>query len=202
MPQDASTHMARIDGDSKMTVSDNDHRYVKEQSIYQLVRSRADESPDAICIEAPGRRALSYLGLRNQVESVVLALRALEIARNDRVALVLPNGPEMAAAFISVTAAATCAPLNPAYRSNEFEFYLSDLHARSLIVWSEMDSPAREVARKLNIPLLELKPTLSDEAGRFELVGLGQRGSNRIEFSRSDDTALVLHTSGTTSRPK
>ena len=204
MPQDVGTQLTRRDGDSK-TVSDCDQRYVKElkeQSIYQLVKNRADENPEAIFIDAPGRQALSYHGLLNQVERVVLALRALGIERNDRVALVLPNGPEMAAAFISVTAAATCAPLNPGYRAKEFEFYLSDLNVRSLIVWSEMDSPAREVARKRNIPLLELKPTLNAEAGRFELVGVSQTGSNRIELSRSDDTALVLHTSGTTSRPK
>ena len=49
------------------------------------------------------------------------------IGRGDRVAIVLPNGPEMATAFLAVAAGATTAPLNPAYRADEFEFYLTDL---------------------------------------------------------------------------
>jgi acyl-CoA synthetase (AMP-forming)/AMP-acid ligase II/acetyltransferase-like isoleucine patch superfamily enzyme/acyl carrier protein len=194
-----------VHGDSKMTVSGDSLPYVEElndETIYQLVRSRAEESPEAIFIGAPGRRALTYRDLLNQVESVVQGLRTLGLGRNDRVALVLPNGPEMAAAFVAIAAGATCAPLNPSYRANEFEFYISDLNARALIVWSEMESPAREVARKRNIPIIQLKPNLDAEAGRFELVGTKEVSSSATDFSQSDDTALVLHTSGTTARPK
>jgi acyl-CoA synthetase (AMP-forming)/AMP-acid ligase II/acetyltransferase-like isoleucine patch superfamily enzyme len=194
-----------VHGESKMTVSGNGLPYVEElndQTIYRLVKKRAEEIPEAIFIGAPGRQALTYRGLLNQVESVVYALRTLGLERNDRVAIVLPNGPEMAAAFIGVAAGATCAPLNPSYRANEFDFYMSDLNARAVILWSEIDSPARDIARKQNIPILELKPTLSAEAGRFELAGINRVGSSRTDFARSDDTALVLHTSGTTARPK
>jgi acyl-CoA synthetase (AMP-forming)/AMP-acid ligase II/acetyltransferase-like isoleucine patch superfamily enzyme/acyl carrier protein len=188
-----------------MTISGNGQPYVeelKDQTIYRLVKSRAEENPDAIFIGAPRRKALTYRGLLNQVENVVNALRTLGLERNDRVAIVLPNGPEMAATFIGVAAGATCAPLNPSYRANEFDFYMSDLNARAVILWSEMDSPARDIARKKNIPILELKPTQSAEAGSFELAGINKAASSRTDFARSDDTALVLHTSGTTARPK
>jgi acyl-CoA synthetase (AMP-forming)/AMP-acid ligase II/acetyltransferase-like isoleucine patch superfamily enzyme/acyl carrier protein len=175
---------------------------LNDETVYQLVKSRADETPEAIFIGAPGRQPLTYRGLLNQVETVVQGLRTLGLGRNDRVAIVLPNGPEMAAAFVGIAAGATCAPLNPSYRASEFEFYLSDLNAKALIVWSESDSPAREVARKKNIPILELKPTLGAEAGSFELVGINSAASSKTDFAQSDDIALVLHTSGTTSRPK
>ena len=59
----------------------------------------------------------------------------------DRVALVLPNGPEMAVAFLAVSACATCAPLNPAYRQQEFEFYLEDLKPRALLIQDGIESP-------------------------------------------------------------
>ncbi len=52
------------------------------------------------------------------------------IGRGDRVAIVLPNGPEMAASFVAIAAGATTAPLNPAYKRDEFDFYLADLNAR------------------------------------------------------------------------
>ncbi|MCK4857403.1 MAG: AMP-binding protein, partial [candidate division Zixibacteria bacterium] len=172
------------------------------ESIYQLVKSRAEKDPDAIAIMAPERPPLSYGRLLNQVENTVERLRTFGLKRNDRVAIVLPNGPEMAFAFVAVAAAATCAPLNPSYRVNEFDFYISDLRARALMVWSEMDSPAREVAQKRNIPIIELTPTLKAETGIFELTGKNQALSTSGVFAQPDDTALVLHTSGTTSRPK
>ena len=89
---------------------------------------------DAIAIAARGRGGLTYEGLRKQVEQIVARLNGLGICRNQRVAIVLPNGPEMAVAFVSIAACATTAPLNPAYRREEFEFYLSDLRAKALLV--------------------------------------------------------------------
>lgn len=171
-------------------------------SIYQLLKMRAEKNSEAIAVIAPERLPLTYGRLLNQVESTVEALSAFGLKRNDRVAIVLPNGPEMAVAFVAVSAGATCAPLNPSYRANEFDFYMSDLNARALIVWSNMDSPAREVAQRRNIPILELTPTLEAEAGIFELIGIKQASPTISDFAHPDDTALVLHTSGTTSRPK
>jgi acyl-CoA synthetase (AMP-forming)/AMP-acid ligase II/acetyltransferase-like isoleucine patch superfamily enzyme/acyl carrier protein len=195
---------AMIDGKPEMRVYPNSmlHQKSEPQSIYQLLKIQAEKSPKAISIAAPKRSPLTFGGLLSQVEGTVQALRSVGLSRNDRVAIVLPNGPEMAVAFVAVAAGATCAPLNPSYRVNEFEFYMSDLNARALVIASEMDSPAREVARKRNIPVIELKPTMQAEAGIFELMGTDQAVCNRTDFSLPEDTALVLHTSGTTSRPK
>ena len=115
-------------------------------SIHALLTSQAMARPEAIAIMAPGRRPLTYRRLLGRVEATVAALRGCGLGRDDRVAVVLPNGPDMAVAFAGVAAGATCAPLNPAYRASEFEFYLTDLGAKALLVGSELDSPAREVA--------------------------------------------------------
>ncbi len=172
------------------------------RSVYELLRSRANQTPEAIAIMAPGRVSLTYARLFCQVEKTVAALRSFGLNRNDRIAIVLPDGPEMAVAFVAVAATATCAPLNPVYRVNEFDFSISDLQAKALIVGSESDSPAREVAQKHDIPIIELMQTLESVAGLFELKS-GTRGTPDVDsFALPDDTALVLHTSGTTSRPK
>jgi len=137
------------------------------------------------------------------VQTIVAALNERGIGRNDRVAIVLPNGPEMASVFLSVAAAATTAPLNPAYRRQEYEFYLSDLGAKTLVVEEGSDSPAVGVAADLGIPILELRVPKGAPAGTFELVGNGPGGPTpRGGMAESDDIALVLHTSGTTARPK
>jgi acyl-CoA synthetase (AMP-forming)/AMP-acid ligase II len=160
----------------------------------------ADET--GIALAAPGRQSLTFSGLRAHVDRTVAALNRLGVGRNDPVAIVLPNGPEMASAFVSIAAGATTAPLNPAYKVDEFEFYLSDLGAKLLIVEAGSDSPARAAAEKLGTAIAELTPS-SGPAGLFELEG-GAAKDPPINggYAAHDEAALVLHTSGTTSRPK
>jgi acyl-CoA synthetase (AMP-forming)/AMP-acid ligase II len=170
--------------------------------VTTLIDLIARHPADAPAIGAPERAPLTFAGLRALIDTTVAQLNAHGIGRNDRVAIVLPNGPEMAAAFVAVAAGATTAPLNPAYRADEFRFYLEDLNAKALIVQQGDDSPAIAVARELGVAILELKPDTSAPAGTFALDGpragdLGDGGA-----AQADDVALVLHTSGTTSRPK
>jgi acyl-CoA synthetase (AMP-forming)/AMP-acid ligase II len=150
---------------------------------------------------APGRPPLTFAELRAHVTRVVARLNGLGIGRNDAVAIVLPNGPEMASAFVSIGAGATTAPLNPAYRRDEFRFYLEDLDAKLLIVEHGSASPALDVAKELGIEVATLRFDAGQPAGLFELDGTphAPRGDG---FANPDDVALVLHTSGTTSRPK
>jgi acyl-CoA synthetase (AMP-forming)/AMP-acid ligase II len=157
---------------------------------------------DHAAILAPGREPLSFATLRALTRETVASLNRLAIGRGDRVAIVLPNGPEMAAAFIAVAASAVAAPLNPAYRAEEFEFYLSDLRARALIVEAEATGPTVEVARKLGVRIVELRPRVDAGAGAFDLVGASGGDAARTGAAAADDVALILHTSGTTSRPK
>ena len=123
------------------------------------------------------------------------------IGRHDRVAVVLPNGPEMAVAFLTVAASATCAPLNPAYGTEELGRYFADLRPRALITQAGVNSPARRVALSRGVPVIELSSALDAEAGLFTLTG-AQRSAVSDEPVNASDVALLLLTSGTTSRPK
>lgn len=170
--------------------------------VLELLKKATSE---AVVMDAPGQDALSYGALLDLVEHTALTLNRNGIRRNDRVAIVLPNGAEMAAAFIAVACGATAAPLNPAYRKAEFDFYLSDLNPGALIVEEHSSSPSIEAARELNIPVLLLKQGGSATAGEFVLEPVNSQADNSVttpEYARRDDVALVLHTSGTTSRPK
>ncbi len=157
-------------------------------------------APAAPAIRAPGRPALSYAGLRDLAAATIARLNGIGIGRNDRVAIVLPNGPEMAAAFIAIGAGATTAPLNPAYRADEFNFYLTDLKAKALVVQKGVATEARDVAAKLGVAVLELVP--GENAGSFTLEGGSPAQAALPGAAEAGDIALVLHTSGTTARPK
>ncbi len=157
----------------------------------------------ARAIGAPGRPWLAGPALAALADEVRGGLNAAGIGRGDRVAIVLPNGPEMATCFLAVASGCVAAPLNPAYKEEELDFYLSDLGPKALIVGDEDEGPASFVAARLGIPVIALSQ-VDGPAGSFRLntAGLPQAPAARPGPSAPEDGALVLHTSGTTARPK
>ncbi|ARC88757.1 acyl--CoA ligase [Rhodovulum sp. MB263] len=169
------------------------------QTISDLLQGQDNAAP---AIGAPGRDWLDFAGLRDQARRVAEALHGAGIGRGDRVAIVLPNGPEMAAAFVTVAQAAVTAPLNPAYREEEFAFYLEDLKARAVVLPEGYDGPAAAAAERLGLCVLRLSVDPDEPAGRFSLSAEGGGGACDAAAPGPGDVALILHTSGTTSRPK
>ncbi len=175
---------------------------ITPSTIHELLQAGDGGSTAISGIDRPD---LTYHELRDLVTQTIATLNGFGIGRNDRVAIVLPNGPEMATAFVAIASCATTAPLNPAYTQEEYDFYLSDLNARALLVERGSDSPAIRAAKARNIQLLELEFAPDQPAGSFRIrpVGDGQHEQNENRgVAHPDDVALVLHTSGTTSRPK
>ena len=171
-------------------------------TIHDLLQVGADEDVAVFGVDRP---LLTYRQLRLQVSNTVTAIKELGLARNDRVAMVLPNGPEMAVSFVAFACCTTTAPLNPAYTYDEFDFYLDDLNARALLVLQGADSPAVKAARSRGMQIIELAFDSTDAAGTFSLnsvSGMGVSEPDATGLAQPDDVALVLHTSGTTSRPK
>jgi acyl-CoA synthetase (AMP-forming)/AMP-acid ligase II len=172
------------------------------RTIAQLLETGADGDT---AITSPGGVSLTYRALRAHVANTVAALNAHGVAANDRVAIVLDNGPEMATAFLGIAAGATAAPLNPSYRADEYEFYLTDLGAKLLVIAAGKETPAEGVATKLGVPIARLVAQPEKGAGSFTLefpASLAAKPVQAPRMASPDDIALVLHTSGTTSRPK
>lgn len=149
-------------------------------------------------IVVPGGARLTYAQLREQVAAVADGLAALGLRTGDRIATVLPNGAETLILFLASAAAGTAAPLNPAYKEDEFRFYLEDTEAKALVVPPGGAEAARR-ARPDGVALIEARL----EGGAVSLESAAPRAAGRTASQpRADDVALVLHTSGTTSRPK
>lgn len=145
-------------------------------------------------------RVLTHAHVAAVVEDLGQQLRALGVGRGDRVAVVMPNGPELVETLLAVMAlGAAAAPLNPAYREAEFRFYLDDLRPRVLLVPTGRLDAARRAAGDIHVADIVIE---GGKDPRIARDGADVPGARTFEPGSSEDTALLLHTSGTTSRPK
>lgn len=173
-----------------------------QPTIGELLQHWARSTPASVALVAPGRKPLTYDAYGRQAEYVRETLSNWGIGRGDRVALVLPTGAEAGVCYVSVCSCATAAPLNPAYTFQEFSLYLERLSIKAAIVLHGNDTAARAVAANLGILLIELNPDYSGPAGTFQLSGGAPATPRRSGLPSADDLALVVQTSGTTSRSK
>ena len=170
------------------------------QTLCELIRRRAKEHPDAPAILDVGGRSVSNEELGVQLTRAADALNHCGLRHGQPVAVVLPNGPDMATAFLSVAAFTASAPLDPRLPYKELVFALGDLGARALIVLPNDTSAAASAAASLGLPVLEL--TRSQGEVHWDLRGPRAPAPSRDEDPGPTSVALYLHTSGTTARPK
>ena len=150
-------------------------------------------------IRVPEGPTITYESLRRQVYLLASHLTDLGIRQDNRVAIVLPNGVEAIVSFLAVSAVATAAPLNQAYKSEEFRFYLEDTNARALITAPEGGEEVRGAAPDSTMHI----GVGLDAAGEVSFSGAASGSGAGSDVSPdTEDVALILHTSGTTSRPK
>jgi len=155
--------------------------------------------PSSVAISvAGGGPSVTYAQLRQQVDALARSLNQLGLGRGDRIAMALPNGLEVIASFLAASTAGTAAPLNPAYTRDEFKFYLEDTGARALIVPPKDCDEARAAAAD-NVLIIEAD---IDGDGQVRFSSAAAGAPRATEYPQPDDIALILHTSGTTSRPK
>jgi acyl-CoA synthetase (AMP-forming)/AMP-acid ligase II len=158
------------------------------------VWSSGDASQTALVSPDDGV-AIGYDELGARVEELAERLAGLGVGRGDRVALALPSGPEIVELLLAVAAlGAAAAPLNPAYTAGEVAFYLEDLAPRVLLLPEGELAAAREAAG--GVPVANV----SRSGGRT--VVSGAPSPVAYEPGGPEDVAILLHTSGTTSRPK
>src|SRR5438445_314786 len=133
--------------------------------------------PSSVAIAiSGGGPVITYDQLREQVDVLVAKLNQLGLGRGDRIAIALPNGLETIVAFLAASTVGTAAPLNPAYRLEEFKFYLEDTGARALIVTPKDSDEARAAAGD-QVLIIEADV---DRDGRVQISSARNSGAPRI----------------------
>ena len=157
-----------------------------------------DQNDNNVALTSESSPPLLYKDLKSFVNKIASQLAGNGISNKDRAAIVLPNGPFMASSFLTLSSYMSAAPLNPSYKTNEYEFYLKDLNPKIVIVEPNSSNEVVGVAKNLNIPVCEIKIKKDDPSGLFNLFDI----ESEYQLPEENDEGLVLHTSGTTSRPK
>jgi amino acid adenylation domain-containing protein len=172
-------------------------------SIEDMIAHHARTAPRREAIVSLGHPPLTYGALRARTDEIVLGFRKLGIGRRDRIAVLMPNGPENAIAVTATAAGAVCVPLNPRFTADECQRYFPDLRLAALLTMAGMSSPGRDVAGTLGIPVIDLTPRPDEGLGAFDLHS-SNLGRPRLDepAATPDDDAIILLTSGSTSRPK
>jgi len=159
-------------------------------------------SPERPALLAASGGVLTYGALWARTNEIVRELRDFGIGASDRVAVVLPGGPEAAVATIAVAAGAVCVPLHPGFSAEEWRRYFGDLRVAALLTRFDLDSASRGVAYSLGIPVIDLSPCPGEGPGAFNLVCPAARRAVVGEFATGADDAFILLTSGSTAQPK
>jgi amino acid adenylation domain-containing protein len=171
-------------------------------SIGDLLAHHGRNSPERPAIVALDGTALTYGAFWARLNEIVRELRSFGIAGSDRVAVVLPSGPEASVATIAVAAGAVCVPLHPDFAEQEWRRYFADLHVSALLTCSDLDSASRGVAYDLGIPVIYLSWRPNSKPGQFSLACPMARPAVVGGLATGADDAFMLLTSGTTSQPK
>jgi acyl-CoA synthetase (AMP-forming)/AMP-acid ligase II len=174
-----------------------------------LARSLSPDSPSVAVIvpHKPSALSVSYLQLHAHIADFQAKLARLGVGHGAAVSLALINPLEFIVSFLATSwQRAVAAPLNPAYKQEEFEFYIDDLSSNLVLIPRgsfAQNGPAVQAGRKYNAAIAECywdgKEVVLDVKEQGKLAG---KGSTGILEAQPDDIALVLHTSGTTGRPK
>jgi acyl-CoA synthetase (AMP-forming)/AMP-acid ligase II len=157
-------------------------------------------APDSTAIIVPEKDLrVSYATLKAQVVDVAEALAAAGVKRGDRIGTALPNGLPNIVTFLAASMVGTAAPLNPAYKEDDFRFYLEDTNAKFLLLPPDGADEARRAAAPAGGDKVPIIAVDLDETGN---VRLSTGGSHAFTPPSVEDVALILHTSGSTGRPK
>ncbi|KAI7750790.1 hypothetical protein M8C21_030732 [Ambrosia artemisiifolia] len=166
------------------------------QTLTGLLKHVAGIFPDRRAISVSGKFDITHSRLNQLIDHAAGLLVAAGVKPHDVVALTFPNTVEYVIMFLAVIRArATAAPLNQAYTTDEFEFYLSDSESKLLLTAKEGNEAAEKAASKTGIR--HITATLNDVASAIHLSTVTNTDTDTDTIvNEPSDVALFLHTSG------
>lgn len=159
----------------------------------KIVEERLDSQAFLFC-----GGSLTFHQVQHYTRRMAAFLQGLGLEWEQRVALLLPDSPELAISFWgSIWAGAVPVPINTAYQIDDIRYILEDCRAKVVVTNQEWRNrltdqlasfQERIVVVDENLPLLSVLQTIPQEP--------------EAAATTRDDVAFWLYTSGSTGRPK
>ncbi len=172
-----------------------EHLCVRDLIVYGI------QDPDVPAIESPGCKPFTYRALREQISYVVKSLNARGLRPNDRVAVIMQNGPDAAVTILAVMAGFTVVPFSSQYKKPEYDSFFSTLGIKAVLVQKGEKTAAIAVAGAQQIPVIEVSSS-QETAGLFALIPEVDYGGREALYAIPQDIAAIKITTGTTATPK
>lgn len=170
--------------------------------LSDLLTAQALHEPSAVAIAAPGRDPMTYAEWNAVGLAAVAALLEAGIEPTDRIALLVPNGPEAAAATVILSSFATVAPLDPGSRADELERALHLLAVTCVVVLAGSGQIARSIAARLDLAIVELVVETGASAGAFVVRAVHAKARGSHAPAGEARPGILARTSGTVGPPK
>jgi acyl-CoA synthetase (AMP-forming)/AMP-acid ligase II len=171
------------------------------QSVPEALAFWAAQTPDAIALLSPGRESATYRELHAAASRLASELRARGLTRQEAIALLLPEGPELCVLLLATIAAGIAVPLAWPNPEAAYAGILANPRVRAVIV-SDETAAALSAYPRHGLPVLTATLGPSGKIGDLRLDGDAWGHAVEPTQPDADDIALILHSSGTTGRPK
>jgi acyl-CoA synthetase (AMP-forming)/AMP-acid ligase II len=166
------------------------------ESIPEALGFWAAATPDAIALIEPGLPPVTYRELHEAVEQLAAALRARGLGGRDGLALLFPDGLELYLALLAAISAGIAVPLAWPNPESEYRQVLANRRVKAVLTSAEIPLALT------HLPTITLAAGPSGRIGDFHLAGPGWGEPAAASLPGPSDIALILHSSGTTGRPK
>jgi acyl-CoA synthetase (AMP-forming)/AMP-acid ligase II len=166
------------------------------ESIPDALRFWAERTPAAPALIVPGRSIITYSELWAAASALAGRLERLGIDRGERVALLLPEGVELAVGLLGTMSAAIALPLEVSTTEVELRSSILASRAVAAIVGGNVPAATREWLTRQGLAVLGVHD--GDTRGPRVSEGI----SGRFPRARPRDVAFAVQTSGTTGTPK
>ncbi|QJA05618.1 long-chain fatty acid--CoA ligase [Thermosulfurimonas marina] len=151
---------------------------------------------------------LTYAELGERVRLLASGLRALGFSRGEKCALLGPNSPEWAQAYLAILAAGgVCVPIDSLLKPYEFRHIFEEARVRFIFVARRFLETVLEIEEERphfrKIIALESLPERSSKLLDLpELLEKGRKRPREPLFPDPEELAVLIYTSGTTGRAK
>ena len=164
-------------------------------TLYELVRNSVEKFASKVAFSMFEGDDVTYAEVGRRIEKVQEILTGAGLRAGDKVALLSSNMPNWGVCYFAVTSAGMVAvPILPDFSGEELDMIIAHSEAKALLVSDRLFTKlSKQTIERLNVVV---------RTKNLGVIAQRVRGEGTMAVPKPDDLAVIIYTSGTTSKPK